>query len=279
MSVRVRIPTPLRTLTGGAAEVNVDGSSLGEAIARLETQYPGIEQRLKDENGELRRFVNLYVNGEDVRFLEGLDTSLKTGDEVSIVPAVASSILWIWIFNPTGGLLNNFLGAFGIHGPNWLQDEDTSKWALILMGLWGAGGGMIIWLAGLKNISESYYEAASLDGANTWQQFTNVTLPLMTPYIFFNLIMGLIGIILASVVNIFLGSSALQFAISVIGVLVFVGLTAFDTQRIKSDYIQHAYAEGTELAGKRTVMDALALYLNFINLFMMLLQLLGQRNE
>lgn len=111
----------------------------------------------------------------------------------SIVPAVASSILWIWIFNPTGGLLNNFLGAFGIHGPNWLQDEDTSKWALILMGLWGAGGGMIIWLAGLKNISESYYEAASLDGANTWQQFTNVTLPLMTPYIFFNLIMGLIG--------------------------------------------------------------------------------------
>jgi sulfur-carrier protein len=89
MSVRVRIPTPLRTLTGGAAEVNVDGGSLGEAINRLESQYPGIEQRLKDENGELRRFVNLYVNGEDVRFLQGLDTSLKTGDEVSIVPAVA----------------------------------------------------------------------------------------------------------------------------------------------------------------------------------------------
>ncbi len=93
------------------------------------------------------------------------------------------------------------------------------------------------------------------------------------------LIMGLIGIIIASVVNMFLASSALQFAISVIGVLVFVGLTAWDTQRIKNDYIQHAYAEGTEIAGKRTVMDALALYLNFINLFMMLLQLFGQRNE
>ena len=111
----------------------------------------------------------------------------------SIVPAVASSILWIWIFNPTGGLLNNVLASFGIHGPNWLQDEHTSKWALILMGLWGAGGGMIIWLAGLKNISESYYEAAGLDGANKWQQFVHITLPLMSPYIFFNLIMGLIG--------------------------------------------------------------------------------------
>jgi sulfur-carrier protein len=89
MSVRVRIPTPLRTLTGGAAEVNVAGNSLAEAIVQLEAEYPGMEQRLKDESGELRRFVNLYVNGEDVRFLKGLDTALKTGDEVSIVPAVA----------------------------------------------------------------------------------------------------------------------------------------------------------------------------------------------
>ena len=89
MSVRVRIPTPLRGLTGGAAEVQIDGASLAEAIGQLEAQYPGMEQRLKDENGELRRFVNLYVNGEDVRFLQGLDTGLKAGDEVSIVPAVA----------------------------------------------------------------------------------------------------------------------------------------------------------------------------------------------
>jgi len=111
----------------------------------------------------------------------------------SIVPAVASSILWIWIFNPTSGLLNNALSSVGIHGPNWLQDEHTSKLSLILMGLWGAGGGMIIWLAGLKGISESYYEAASLDGADTWQQFCHITIPLLSPYIFFNLIMGLIG--------------------------------------------------------------------------------------
>ena len=111
----------------------------------------------------------------------------------SIVPAVAASILWIWILNPNAGLMNAFLASFGIHGPNWLQDESTSKPALILMGLWGAGGGMIIWLAGLKGISNTYYEAAALDGANVWQRFCHITLPLLSPYIFFNLIMGLIG--------------------------------------------------------------------------------------
>ena len=111
----------------------------------------------------------------------------------SIVPAVASSILWMWMFNPQSGLLNAMLGAVGIHGPNWLQDEHTSKGALILMGLWGAGGGMIIWLAGLKGISESYYEAAAIDGAGTWHKFRYITLPMLTPYIFFNLVMGLIG--------------------------------------------------------------------------------------
>lgn len=111
----------------------------------------------------------------------------------SIVPAVASSILWIWIFNPQAGLLNGVLASIGIEGPNWLQDPNTSKPALILMGLWGAGGGMIIWLAGLKGISKSYYEAACIDGASTWRQFLSITLPLLTPYIFFNLIMGVIG--------------------------------------------------------------------------------------
>jgi multiple sugar transport system permease protein len=111
----------------------------------------------------------------------------------SIVPAVASAILWIWILNPNVGLLNNFLGAVGIHGPNWLQDERTSKPALILMGLWSAGGGMIIWLAGLKAISRTYYEAAAIDGASGWQRFRHITVPLLSPYIFFNLIMGLIA--------------------------------------------------------------------------------------
>jgi FtsH-binding integral membrane protein len=93
------------------------------------------------------------------------------------------------------------------------------------------------------------------------------------------LIMGLFGIIIASLVNMFLGSAGLQFAISVIGVLVFVGLTAYDTQRIKATYVQAVYAYGPEEAAKRSVYDSLSLFLNFINLFMFLLQLMGNRNS
>ncbi len=93
------------------------------------------------------------------------------------------------------------------------------------------------------------------------------------------LMMGLIGIIIASLVNMFVASSGLQFLISIVGVLVFTGLTAYDTQRIKADYVQYAYAAGTEGAAKRSVYDALSLYLNFINLFMLMLQLLGNRNN
>ena len=89
MSVRVRIPTPLRPATDGVAEVNMEASDVGALIVELETRYPAIRGRLRDESGALRRFVNLYVNGEDVRFKDGLGTSLSAGDELSIVPAVA----------------------------------------------------------------------------------------------------------------------------------------------------------------------------------------------
>jgi len=111
----------------------------------------------------------------------------------SIVPMVASSVLWIWILNPQGGLVNSLLRAVGIEGPLWLQDPDWSKPSLILMGLWGAGSTMLIWLAGLKGINPELYEAASLDGASALQQFRHVTIPQLTPYIFFNLVMGLIA--------------------------------------------------------------------------------------
>ncbi|MDJ0386485.1 Bax inhibitor-1/YccA family protein [Roseomonas sp. E05] len=93
------------------------------------------------------------------------------------------------------------------------------------------------------------------------------------------MMMGLIGIIIAGLVNMFVGSSALQFAISVIGVVVFVGLTAYDTQRIKADYLEFAYEQGTDVAAKRSVFDALGLYLNFINLFQLLLQFMGVRQQ
>jgi molybdopterin synthase sulfur carrier subunit len=89
MSVKVRIPTPLRKLTGGADEVSADGANVGELIDNLEAAHAGLKDRLCDEAGEIRRFVNIYVNDEDVRFLEGRSTALKDGDEVSIVPAIA----------------------------------------------------------------------------------------------------------------------------------------------------------------------------------------------
>ena len=87
--IKVRIPTPLRTLTKNQGEVQIKGTSIGELIDNLEADHPGIKNRLCDEQGEIRRFVNVYVNEEDVRFLNGKATALKDGDEVSIVPAIA----------------------------------------------------------------------------------------------------------------------------------------------------------------------------------------------
>jgi molybdopterin synthase sulfur carrier subunit len=89
VSVRVRIPTPLRAATDGTAEVDLEAQNVDGVLSELEVRYPAIKGRLRDESGALRRFVNLYVNGEDVRFKSGLDTSLQSGDELSIVPAVA----------------------------------------------------------------------------------------------------------------------------------------------------------------------------------------------
>jgi multiple sugar transport system permease protein len=111
----------------------------------------------------------------------------------SIVPFVATSLLFVWIFNTQGGLLTRVVEFFGVTSPKWLADPNWAKTSLIIMGLWGAGGGMILWLAGLKAIPQSLYEAASVDGASRWQQFWTITIPQLTPYIFFNLVMGLIG--------------------------------------------------------------------------------------
>jgi len=89
MTVSVRIPTPLRKLTGGADEVSIEAATVGEMIDNLEVAHAGLKERLCDDKGEIRRFVNVYLNDEDVRFLKGRETELKDGDEVSIVPAIA----------------------------------------------------------------------------------------------------------------------------------------------------------------------------------------------
>ena len=118
-----------------------------------------------------------------------------------------------------------------------------------------------------------FISAAMFAGMSIWGYTTRADLSRMGSF----LIMGLWGIILASLVNMFVHSSGIQFAVSIIGVVVFTGLTAYDTQRIKASYSQFAYAEGPDGAAKRSVYDALSLYLNFINLFMLLLQLTGNR--
>ena len=92
MSVLVRIPTPLRRLTNGKAKLEMEPTNLSELVDELDASFPGFKARLVDENGEQRYFVNIFVNGEDVRFLKGLNTSTKSGDEVSIVPAVAGGL-------------------------------------------------------------------------------------------------------------------------------------------------------------------------------------------
>jgi sulfur-carrier protein len=89
MPVLVRIPTPLRTLTGGNAEVQAKGGTVTDLVDDLTRQFPGLKERLVDDQGAIRRFVNLYVNEEDIRFLQGGETTLKDGDQVSIVPAIA----------------------------------------------------------------------------------------------------------------------------------------------------------------------------------------------
>ncbi|MGI6460953.1 MAG: carbohydrate ABC transporter permease [Candidatus Hydrogenedentales bacterium] len=112
----------------------------------------------------------------------------------TIVPVVASAVLWLWVLNPESGLINGMLREFlNIEGPGWIADLRWSKPSLIVMSLWAVGGPMVIFLAGLADVPAVLYEAAEIDGAGPWQQFRNVTLPMLTPTILFNLVMGLIA--------------------------------------------------------------------------------------
>ncbi len=115
----------------------------------------------------------------------------------SIVPVVAASMLWLWIFNGQVGLLNwvlaPVLGWFGATPPAWLVDPNWSKPALVIMSLWGTGNAMVIYLAGLQNVPRELYEAAAIDGASGWRRFRHVTLPMLAPVVYFNVVMSLIG--------------------------------------------------------------------------------------
>jgi multiple sugar transport system permease protein len=111
----------------------------------------------------------------------------------SITPAVASAVVWIQILSKEYGMLNQLLGWFGISPVSWLFDPAYTRPAFILMSLWSVGPQMVIFLAGLQNVPVELHEAAQIDGANAWRRFWNVTVPLVSPVVFFNLVIGIIG--------------------------------------------------------------------------------------
>ena len=111
----------------------------------------------------------------------------------SVIAGVAVTILWVRIFNPRIGIFNSILDIFGIKGPGWLTSPDWAVPALVIMSLWAIGGGMIIYLAGLQGVPTDLYDAAKVDGANLFQRFRTITLPMMTPVIFYELVLGLIA--------------------------------------------------------------------------------------
>lgn len=111
----------------------------------------------------------------------------------SVLPGVAFVVLWMWILHPDVGLLNTVLSYLGIQGPRWLVDPRWALSALLMMSLWGLGRSMVIYLASLQTLPAHLYEAAAIDGANAWQSFWKITLPLLTPTIFFNLVLSIIS--------------------------------------------------------------------------------------
>jgi multiple sugar transport system permease protein len=111
----------------------------------------------------------------------------------TLVPSIASAVLWIWIFNPDFGLLNTTLEQAGLPGSQWIYSEKSAVPSMMLMSVWGFGNIMVIFLAGLQGVPRHLYEAVAIDGGGAWQQFRRVTLPFMTPTIFYNLVTSIIG--------------------------------------------------------------------------------------
>lgn len=111
----------------------------------------------------------------------------------SVLPAIAVGILWTWMLNPDFGIINTLLSYIGIQGPGWLTDKDWAMWGIILRACWGVGGGMILFLAALQGVPQTYYEAATIDGASSFQRFFKITLPMISSTIFYFIITGVIG--------------------------------------------------------------------------------------
>jgi uncharacterized protein len=202
--------------------------------------------------------------------ITGLVAFVVASTPALYVPIFTTPLKWVVILAPLGFVF--FLGAR-------IQAMSTSA-AQITFWLFAAVMGISLASIFLVFTGESiarvfFITAATFGAVSLYGYTTKRDLSGMGSFLF----MGLIGIVIASLVNIFLASSALQFAISVIGVLVFTGLTAYDTQRLKNEYVGSFQYAGTDIAAKGAIMGALSLYLNFINLFMMLLQLFGTQRD
>jgi FtsH-binding integral membrane protein len=183
---------------------------------------------------------------------------------------VAGPLAWVSMFAPLAFVL---VLSFGVNRLSTTAVQGL-YWAFCVA--MGASLTNIFLIYAHASIVEVFFiTAAMFAGMSIWGYTTRTDLTRMGSF----LMMGLFGIIIASLVNIFFSSPAMQFAISIIGVVVFVGLTAYDTQRIKADYVQYVSAYGPDVAAKRSVYDSLTLLLNFINLFMFLLQLMGNRSS
>ncbi len=194
-------------------------------------------------------------------------TLVRTPRGIATVPTILG---YVAMFAPLAFILAL---SFGI---NRMSKSTVQALFWAFCAVMGASMANIFAIYTKTSVASTFFATSAMFGAmSLWGYTTGKDLSKMGSI----MIMGLIGIIVASLINIFLQSPALAFAVSIIGVVVFCGLTAWDTQRIKNDYIEHSYAEGTDEAGKRSVMDALGLYLNFVNLFQILLQFMGVRNQ
>ena len=134
-------------------------------------------------------FVALLLNTQ----VKGINVYRTIFYLPAVISGVAVALLWAWIFNPEFGLINNLLIKIGIEGPRWIYDEAWVMPSLIIMSLWGVGGGVILYLAGLQGIPKDLYEAATLDGVNWWHKLIYITLPSMSPIILFTTITGIIA--------------------------------------------------------------------------------------
>ena len=229
---------------------------------------PGLAVPATDEG--LRSFMLSVYNYMGLGLaLTGLVAIVVASTPALLVPTFTTPLKWVVMLAPLGFVF--FLSA-RIHAMSTSAAQITFWLFAAVMGISMAS--IFLVFTGESIARVFFVTAATFGAVSLWGYTTKRDLTGMGSFLF----MGLIGIIIASLVNIFVGSSAVQFAVSVIGVLVFTGLTAWDTQRLKNEYLGSLQAGG-EYVAKGAIMGALSLYLNFINLFMMLLQLFGnQRN-